>query len=96
MAFAYSCLEASAANHLHSHCRCLEDPAIVPEIHTVEEFIAKMKLYFQDPSLKNHANQALNTLQQCDMLFHDFITKFQENNITHNEETSPVRMLTSE
>ena len=56
VAFAYQCLTSSAAGSMRAHFLHLENPAVQPEIYTIEDFIEKLKYYFQDLGLLERSN----------------------------------------
>ena len=78
VAFAYQCLSSSAANSMRGHFLHLENPAIEPEITTVNDFIDKLKYYFQDPGLLERSNRELNRFYQRSMPFPEFHRRFEE------------------
>lgn len=77
--FAYQCLGPGALAKMRSSFRCLEDPTVPAEITDLNQFINALKQRCQDPGLSEKSTRIIDTLQQENMRFHDFITIFEDN-----------------
>lgn len=77
--YAYQCLGPGALSKMRSSFRCLEDPSVPAEITTLSDFITALKQQCQDPGLEEKASRTIDSLQQNNMSFHNFITIFEDN-----------------
>ena len=62
--YSYQCLSPSAAQCMRAHFRNLEDPTMSPDITTVEDFISKLKYYFQNPGLVERSDRELTYMEE--------------------------------
>lgn len=83
--YAYGCLSNSARDRMDLEFRFLADPTLPVTMRTVQDFMAKMTLYFDDPARAYKADQKLGSIRQANRPFHAFLAEFEE---TLNESSS--------
>ena len=76
--YAYSRLGSVAANRMRNEFRNFTDPAAPVTINSIDEYVQKLKQYFDDPSRKEKADQKVLSTFQANRPFIDFLADFEE------------------
>lgn len=76
--YAHTRLSPHVTARMRADFRCFEDPSVPPVIMNMQQFVMKLKYYFDDPAREQKADEKLLTLKQRSLPFDVFFSEFEQ------------------